>query len=150
MPQSLCNILGHFVFSVKHRDLRITAEIQEQLYPYVGGILRNLGCHVIKIGGVEDHIHILCALSRTVSIADTMKKVKGNSSKWVNEQWPSKDPFRWQEGYGALPVGQGDVEGLVRYIDGQEAHHKKVSFQDEFRELMRIAGIEIDERYVWD
>jgi len=150
MPQSLSNLIAHLVFSTYHRDLLLTPEIRAELFPYLTGILRNHGCHAIQIGGVQDHVHMLFAISRTVTAADIVKAIKGSSSSWINERWPNGRRFSWQSGYGIFSVGQRDIEIEIRYIQNQEEHHRKVSFQDEYRELMRIAGIEIDERYVWD
>jgi REP element-mobilizing transposase RayT len=99
---------------------------------------------------VEDHVHILFALSRTECLADIVGKVKGSSSVWIKEQWPRQKDFAWQAGYGALSVGQGEVEVVVHYIQNQEEHHRKLTFQEEYRMWMRLAGIELDERYVWD
>jgi putative transposase len=150
MPQSLSNVLTHLVFSTSHRDPRLTAEIRAELFPYFTGILRNHGCRVLQIGGAVDHVHTLFALSRTVTIADVVKNVKGSSSSWIEERWRPRGGFSWQSGYGIFSVGQSEVQTCIRYIQNQEEHHRKVSFQDELRELMQLAGIEIDERYVWD
>ncbi len=150
MPQSLSNLLTHLVFSTSHRNPKLTPEVREQLFPYFTGTLRNLGCPLIQVGGVEDHVHILFALSRTECLANVVGKVKGSSPVWIKEQWPNQKDFAWQAGYGALSVGQNEVDVVVRYIQNQEEHHRKLSFQEEYRMWMRLAGIEVDERYVWD
>ena len=147
MPQSLSNVLVHLVFSTKHRHPRITQEIRRELYPYLTAVLKNHDCPVLQVGGVEDHVHALFQLSRKMSIADVVEKVKTSSSKWAK----SKDSeFAWQAGYGAFSVSPSEPDGVIRYIQGQEVHHRLVSFQDEYRELLRLAGMMLDERYAWD
>lgn len=150
MPQSLSNLLTHLVFSTSRRNPKLTPEVRDKLFPYLTGILRNLGCPLIQVGGVDDHVHILFALSRTECLADVVGRVKGNSSTWIKEQWHAQKEFAWQAGYGALSVGQGEVGTVVRYIQNQGEHHRKLTFQEEFRTWMRLAGIEVDERYAWD
>jgi REP element-mobilizing transposase RayT len=114
----------------------------------MGGVLRNIECPVLQIGGVEDHVHILLRLSRAVSLGQLVEKTKTSTSKWIKTKGPTG--FAWQAGYGAFSVGQGESDGVVRYIQGQEERHRTVSFQDELRMLLTEAGLEFDERYVWD
>jgi REP element-mobilizing transposase RayT len=148
MPQSLDNVLVHLVFSTKNRTAWLTPAIREELAPYLVGVLRNHGCRPLQVNGVEDHVHLLFALARTKSIAQIVEEVKTGSSKWVKTKGvPS---FAWQVGYGVFSVSPEDADAAIAYVREQESHHKKVSFMDEFRALMREAGIEIDERYVWD
>lgn len=148
MPQSLANIVVHVVFSTKHRDPVLTPPIREELYPYLIGTLKNLKCQPLQVGGVEDHVHLLFGLSRTLAVAEVVEKAKTGSSKWLKTKGPSD--FAWQAGYGAFSVGAAEVEGIVAYVRGQEAHHAKTTFQDEYRALLLEAGIEFDERYMWD
>lgn len=149
MPQSLSNVLVHLVFSTKHRDRALNPEVREELFPYFIGALRNNGCPSIQVGGVEDHVHLLFQQSRTITIAQVVQEVKTSSSKWMKDRW-SLPGFAWQAGYGAFSVSPGDVEAAVAYIRNQEQHHRKLSFQDEYRELLRLAGVPCDERYMWD
>lgn len=121
-----------------------------ELFPYFTGVLKNNGCPVIQVGGVEDHAHLLFNLSRTMTVAQAVEKVKVSSAKWMKEKWPEMAGFAWQGGYGAFSVGTRDVELVVQYIQGQEGHHRKFSFQDEFRKLCEEYGVALDERYVWD
>jgi hypothetical protein len=100
--------------------------------------------------GVEDHVHLLCALPRTCSAADMVKEVKRSSSLWLKAKSPDLADFAWQNGYGIFSIGFSQIESVRDYIDGQEEHHRKVSFQDEFCQLLRRYEIEFDERYVWD
>lgn len=138
------------MFSTKHRTPWITHDIREQLHPYLGGTLEQNGCTPIRNGGVEDHVHLLFGLSRTVSIAQVVEHLKTSSSKWVKSVSPTCKDFAWQSGYGALSVSESHAASCVQYIEQQAEHHKKLTFQEEYRELMKIAGIQIDERYVWD
>lgn len=148
MPQSLSNILVHLVFSTKARDPLLTPAIGEELFPYVTTVMKNLGCPVLQVGGVEDHVHILFRLSRTLAMAEVVEKVKSSSSRWLKTK--GLPGFAWQAGYGAVSLAEDGAAECIRYIQNQEEHHRKVSFQEEYRELLRISGIEIDERYVWD
>jgi hypothetical protein len=120
------------------------------LFPYLGGILRNLNSPPIQIGGHDDHVHILFGLSRTLSIAQTVEKVKTASSVWVKEQFPDRKIFSWQAGYASLSVDSWNYDGVVEYILKQKEHHKKVSFADEYRRMLELSGVEYDERYMWD
>jgi REP element-mobilizing transposase RayT len=151
MPQSLARVVLHIVFSTKNRvPFLKDTETRTRLHAYMAGILQDIGCDPILIGGVEDHVHILCNLSRTMTIASLVEEAKKNPSKWMKEQSPAYADFYWQGGYGAFSVSQSNVEQVRLYIANQEEHHHKVSFQDEFRALCRKHGVEIDERYVWD
>ena len=151
MPQSLARVVLHVVFSTKNRVLVLNdAELRARLHSYMAGVLQNIGCEPILIGGVEDHVHILCNLSRTVTIAGLVEEAKKSPSKWMKEQGPAYGYFYWQGGYGAFSVSQSNVEQVRAYVAGREEHHRQVSFQDEFRALCRKHGVEMDERYVWD
>lgn len=138
------------VFSTKNRHPYLTAEVCKDLYPYLGGILRELGCPLLKAGGMEDHVHLLFPLSRSVSLSQVVEKIKTGSSKWMKTQGGPFSGFSWQAGYGAFGVGPSEKHRVIQYIEGQEQHHRGVSFQDELRQLIREAGMECDERYLWD
>ncbi len=151
VPQSLAKILVHTVFSTKDRRPFLRDKpLRDELHRYVGGILTNLECQPIIVGGVEDHVHLLCALSRTCDAAAMVKEVKRGSSLWLKTKSPDLADFAWQNGYGIFSIGFSQIESVREYIAGQEEHHRKVSFQDEFRQLLRRYEIEFDERYVWD
>jgi putative transposase len=113
-------------------------------------MFREQDCETLIVNGVEDHVHSLFALSRTNSIADVVKEIKRTSSAWAKELSPTLAKFQWQAGYGAFSVSQSDLAEVIRYIENQEEHHKRVTFQDEYRALLKAYGIEYDERYVWD
>ena len=151
MAQSLAKILLHTVFSTKDRRPFLRDEpLREELHRYLGGILTHLDCQPLIIGGVEDHVHLLFALSRTATVADVVKELKRGSSVWLKTKSPALADFAWQNGYGVFSIGQSQVEAARAYVAGQAEHHRKISFQDELRELLRRYEIEFDERYVWD
>ncbi len=140
----------HLVFGTKDRAPFLAAEIRGELLAYATGTLKNIGCPVVQIGGTADHVHVLFDISRTLSLSQVVEKVKTSSSKWIKGKGERYVRFAWQAGYGAFSVGPAVVAAVVRYIRGQEEHHRSNTFQDEFRRLCREAGVELDERYVWD
>jgi putative transposase len=151
MPQSLAKIILHTVFSTKdRRPLLRDKLLREELFQYIGGILMNHDCQPLVIGGVEDHVHILSTLSRTLTAADMVKEAKRGSSLWLKAKQPDLKDFAWQNGYGIFSTGFSQVGIVKDYIAGQEEHHRKVSFQDEFRGFLKRYDVEYDERYVWD
>ncbi len=151
MPQSLAKILVHAVFSTKDRRPWLRAKpVREELHRYLGGILAHLECQPIIVGGVEDHVHLLCALSRTCAAAAMVKEVKRGSSLWLKTKDRDLSDFAWQNGYGIFSIGFSQMRAVQEYIAGQEEHHRKISFQDEFRQLLRRYEIAFEERYAWD
>ena len=151
MPQSLAKILVHSVFSTKDRRPFLRDHLlRQELHKYLGGILAQLECQPIIVGGVEDHVHLLCALSRTCKPAAMIKEAKRASSLWLKTKSPELQSFAWQNGYGIFSVGFSQIDSVRKYIAGQEEHHRKTSFQDEFRQLLSRYEITFDERYVWD
>jgi REP element-mobilizing transposase RayT len=150
MPQSLAQVIIHIVFSTKNRAPLITGAIEPELYSYLGGICNNQKCPVILINGVSDHIHILCGMSRTLTIADLLEEIKTHSSKWIKTKSPDLSKFSWQNGYGVFSVDWRNTDKVKAYISAQKEHHAKVTFQDEYRQILREYGVQFDERYVWD
>ncbi len=140
----------HCVFSTKQRRPLITPGLRERLYQYIGGIARENKIILIAAGGVEDHVHILIALPRTMSISKAMQLIKGGSSKWIHDTFPEHRLFEWQEGYGAFSVSLSNQEKVVSYINNQPEHHKKQDFQAEFIAFLKAHEIEYDERYIFD
>ncbi|MFO0822716.1 MAG: IS200/IS605 family transposase [Gemmataceae bacterium] len=151
MPQSLAQIYLHVVFSTKHRvpNLR-NRSLREQTHAYLTGTCRHLDSPSIAVGGVEDHVHILCRLAKTLCASDLVRELKRESSKWLKEQGEELGTFYWQNGYGAFSISPGHVERLTQYIANQEEHHHTETFQDEFRRLLNLYEIPFDENYVWD
>jgi len=121
-----------------------------KMHRYLGGILNHLECQPLIVGGVEDHVHALSTLSRTVPIAEMVKEMKRGSSIWLKARAPHLADFEWQAGYAAFSIGQSQVDDVCAYIARQEEHHHKISFQDEVRALLKRYKVEFDERYVWD
>ena len=151
MPQSHANVLLHVVFSTKNRHPYLrAAEHRDVMTDYLVGTLRNIKCPSLQIGVVEDHVHILCNLHRTVTIAKLVEEVKTSSSKRIKQEGRRLRDFHWQNGYGAFSVSQSKVEPAKQYIANQEEHHRRKSFQEEYRMLLERHGIEYDERYMWD
>jgi REP element-mobilizing transposase RayT len=151
MPQSLSKILVHTVFSTKERRPYLrNLNVRRELHCYLGGILSHLECPPILVGGTEDHVHVLSSLGRTCAPAAMVKELKRGSSLWIKTQEASLSDFAWQNGYGMFSIGFSQGETVRAYIAGQEQHHQKTTFQDEFRKLLQRYEIEYDERYVWD
>ena len=151
MPQSLSRIYLHIVFSTKNRErLFHDRELRNALHSYIGATMKNLDCVPVEVGGVDDHVHILCLFPRTQSVADVVKETKRVSTLWLQEQAAEWKGFHWQSGYGVFSVSQSNVDGVIDYIRKQEEHHRKVTFQDEYRAFLRKHSVEFDERYVWD
>jgi REP element-mobilizing transposase RayT len=151
MPQSLAQIYLHIVYSTKDRCPFLTDPVlRGQLHGYLVGTCQNLDCPPLQIGGVEDHVHVLCRLGRSISVADLVCALKLEASKWIKERSVDLADFHWQAGYGAFSISPAHVDGLKHYIVNQEEHHRQESYSDEFRRLCRLYGLEIDERYVWD
>jgi REP element-mobilizing transposase RayT len=150
MPQSLARLPVHLVFSTKHRERLITESVRDPLHAYMAGVLQNLGCPPVLINSVEDHVHVLFELSRTVAVSHAVEEVKKASSKWIKTQGDEFVRFAWQAGYGAFAVSESNVAGVRDYIADQRAHHRQKSFQEEYRLFLERHGIPFDERYVWD
>lgn len=147
MPQSLVKILVHVVWSTKDRVRLIPAEMEPKMYGYISGIITNNGGKMLTAGGDGDHIHILISIGKC-DLTKLIGTIKRETSKWMKENGVRK--FYWQRGYGAFSVGQSQVEAVSNYIRDQKEHHKRQTFQDEFRSLCRRYEVEIDERYCWD
>ena len=150
MPQSLAQIYLHVVFSTKNRTPYLRdADFRRQLHAYLAGICKNLDCPSLVIGGVEDHVHVLSRFGRGITVSDFVRELKRPSSGWVKAENQDLSDFAWQDGYGAFSVSPSHVEKVRGYIARQEDHHRTESFQDEMRRLLRIYGVEFDERYIW-
>lgn len=150
MSQSLSNMLLHIIYSTKHRESLIHKIIAPELYAYIVTISASLGSYVRKIGGIEDHLHILTSLPRTLSVSELLEEQKKNSSKWIKSKGSEYKDFSWQKGYGVFSVSESQSVAVSKYIEQQQEHHKKQSFQDEYRSFLKLNNIPFDERYVWD
>src|SRR5258706_16262831 len=150
MAQSLSSILIHLVFSTKNRETFITPAIETELHPYIAKIFRELKSPSLAINGTSDHLHILFSLGRVIKVADLVEEVKTGSSKWIKTKGREFRNFHWQKAYGAFSIGQSNVMAFKKYILGQKQHHRRNTFQDEYRNLLQAYEIDYDERYVWD
>lgn len=150
MAQSLSSILIHLVFSTKDREPFITTEIEPELHAYMATIFQGCKSPSLLVGGTRDHIHALFVLSRTWTLADVVEEVKTNSSKWIKSKGQAYRQFHWQSGYGAFSIGQSQAQRVKAYITNQKEHHRRRTFQDELRALLKKYAVEYDKRYVWD
>ena len=152
MPQSLAQIYVHIVYSTKERKPWLRDDgLRGELCAYMATILHdNVDSPALLINGVEDHVHALIRLSRKFPVMKVIQESKVETSKWLKRQATVPSNFAWQAGYGAFSVSASKVEEVESYIRNQREHHRRMSFQDEFRELCRRHGLELDERYVWD
>ena len=150
MASTLTNLLYHMVFSTKNRAPLIVPELKDRLYSYIGGIVRGEGGALIEAGGIADHVHLVTRLKSEPSVATMLKTIKAKSSKWLNEKGLLRGRFSWQTGYGAFTVSASQLPHVVRYVHGQEEHHRVRSFKEEFVALLKKHGVEYDERYLWD
>lgn len=148
MANTYTQIHIHAVFAVQNRLSLIHKEWQDELYKYMTGIITNNGHKLLQIGGMPDHVHILFGMRPTQSLSDLMQDIKGNSSLFINQKHFVMGKFSWQEGYGAFSYGKSQIDTIVKYIQQQEHHHKKRNFAEEYLELLKLFGIEFDERYI--
>jgi len=148
MPSTYANLLYHIIFSTKHREPLVVDAWKEELYRYMGGIIRSKGGISLEIGGMPDHVHILAKLKPAISVADMLKLIKANSSKWINDEKVLGKGFAWQVGYAAFSVSESQVEAVRRYIRNQEEHHRKQSFQEELIALLQRHGVEYNLQYL--
>jgi REP element-mobilizing transposase RayT len=140
----------HLIFSTKYRRKTIRLEFREQLYQYIGGLIREKDGVLLEIGGVEDHVHIMAGVPPTISVSDMLRFIKSNSSGWINNTINPKEKFAWQPGFGAFTVSHSQKPSVRSYIQTQEQHHQKKSFKDEFKQILAAHGIEYDAKFVFD
>lgn len=138
---SFTSCLMHVIFATRERLPFLRPELRQRLWPYLGGIARENRMKALCVGGVEDHVHVLISIPAVLSTAKAVQVLKGNSSKWIHETFPTLRDFGWQEGYGAFSIGQSGIEGTVRYIEGQEEHHRTRSFREELEAILQKHGI---------
>ncbi len=140
-------ILYHLIFRTKNSQKVLNLEHSEDLYKYIGGIIKNKKCFLYRINGMEDHIHILSDLHPSIALADYMRDIKTATSIWMKDSGNFPGFIGWAEGYAALTYTQRDKEMIINYIKKQREHHKSNTFEEEYRKLLKEFGIEIDERY---
>jgi REP element-mobilizing transposase RayT len=147
---SFTQLTYHIVFATKYRHPSISANIRERLYEYIGGTIRSKKGSLIEIGGVADHVHLLTHFSASIAVADAVRDIKANSSRWINEQSETKRSFEWQKGYGAFTVSYSRIPKIRGYIQKQEEHHKTVTFQDEYTDFLKRHNIEFRPEYLFE
>src|SRR5438045_6765612 len=150
MSRTYANLLTHLVFSTRDREPFIVTNLKGELYAYLGGLTRELKGKAYGINGTEDHVHMLVSLPPVVSTSDALRFLKSNSSGWIHDRWPRRRAFAWQLGYGAFSVSKSSVSQVIKYIDNQESHHRRLTFKEEFVDFLIKHGIEYDGRYLWD
>jgi len=150
MPQSLACLHTHIIFSTKERAESLPPALQGELHAYMATVIQNMGCYPVIINSMPDHIHILAGLGRTSSVSDVVKDIKTASSRWIKARDSRSHAFAWQSGYATFAVSASNVDKVRDYIANQAEHHKKLSFQEEYRAFLQRHRVAFDERYVWD
>jgi REP element-mobilizing transposase RayT len=149
MANSYGSLFYHIIFSTKNRVRHIHPDIENRVWSYLGGIARKHSMTAIEIGGIEDHVHALVLAPNRFSPADIAQFLKGDSSKWIHNEFTDLRDFGWQDGYAPFTVSKSIVPDVVHYIKDQRKHHHKKTFQEEYIEFLEKHGVEYDERYLW-
>jgi len=150
MGQSLVQNYIHIVFSTKYRQHLIHPPYEEELHQYLAGICKELDCPALRVGGYTDHVHVLCKLSKNIALFLLVKELKMSSSKWMKTRHETLSNFYWQNGYGAFSVNPSEVDRVITYIQNQHEHHRRKTFQEEYKAFLIKYRVDFDERYVWD
>jgi REP element-mobilizing transposase RayT len=148
MAHTYTKLLYHIVFSTKERQRLLDATWRERMFEFMGGTLRGLECQSLGIGGVEDHVHVFCAVAPKFAVSDIVQKLKSHSSGWINKSGRVTGRFEWQVGYGAFSVSESNLEKVRKYVLEQERHHKHMTFEDEIRRLLKLHNVEFEEQYL--
>ena len=149
VPQSFCNLIYHIVFSTKDWRPWLDDAIRGRVHEYLGGAVRGEGGMALAINGTPDHVHILARLRQDKAVSDVVRDLKSNASGWIHKTFPNHADFAWQSGYGAFTVSQSQLEKARAYIANQEAHHKKLTFKEEYEALLKAHGIDFKEEFLW-
>jgi putative transposase len=149
MANTYTSLHYHVLFSTKNREPWLVPSIEQRIWEFIGGIARAHRMTALQVGGVEDHIHALVTAPPTIAAFQIAQFLKGDSSKWIHEEFSTLRNFGWQDGYGAFTVSKSNIPKVIKYIQNQREHHRKKTFQEEYLEFLRENGIEYDERYLW-
>ena len=149
MANTYTSLHYHFTFSTKNRKPWIAPEIENRVWAYLGGIARHHKMTALQVGGIEDHVHALVMAPPKFSPSEITQYLKGESSKWIHEEFPKLRRFEWQDGYGGFTVSKSQIPDVITYIQNQPEHHRKKTFQQEYLELLKKHDVDYDERYVW-
>jgi REP element-mobilizing transposase RayT len=150
MANTYTSLHYHLVFSTKNRERWLTPDIEGRAWAYLGGIAKENKMHPIRIGGIEDHVHLLLGAPPVLAPSKIAQLIKGGSSAWLHDTFPNMRAFAWQDGYGAFAVSKSSIPDVVAYIRNQREHHRSISFQDEYLALLQKHEIQYDARYLWD
>ena len=150
MANTYSQMYVQVVIVVKFREALIQKTWKEELYKYITGIVTNKGQKMLRINGVENHIHMLLNVQPNIALSDLMRDVKANSTKWINDQGFCKHVFRWQEGFGAFTYSISQIDKVIKYIDNQEQHHKTKTFKSEYLSLLNNFEVDYKEEYLFD
>jgi putative transposase len=150
MANTYTSLHYHIVFSTKNRHPLIAPKIEERIWKYLGGIARENDMTADMVGGVEDHVHVVVGIPPKLALSKAVQLLKGGSSKWIHDTFPALAKFAWQDGYSAFTVSKSNLTTVIQYVARQREHHRKRTFQDEYRALLERHGIEFDERYLWE
>ena len=150
MGSSLVKVDVHLVFHVKNNKLLMKEEDLPRIFEYVGGIIRNIGAIPIEIGGIDNHIHILTSIPKSTTIADFVRTIKSNSSRWIKTIDTYYETFAWQDGYAMFSVGYNALETVVKYIKNQKRHHTEQSYKTEYTSILDKHNVQYDEKYIFD
>jgi REP element-mobilizing transposase RayT len=149
MANTYTSLHYHVIFSTKNRERWLVPEIEQRVWEYIGGIARAHRMTALQVGGIEDHIHALVTAPPTIAPFQIAQFLKGDSSKWIHEEFSALRNFGWQDGYGAFTVSKSNIPMVIQYIQNQREHHRKKTFQEEYLEFLHANSIEYDERYLW-
>lgn len=150
MPQSLSKIYLHIVFHIKTTGPQIDEAHLERVHSYIGQLVNSTGCSVIRVGGIGDHVHVLCLLSRNETVSHLVEEIKRNSSRWIKTLGQEYECFAWQGGYAVFSVSESLINKTIEYVINQKEHHKKLSFKEEYIQFLKLYNIDYDERYVFE
>ena len=150
MPQSLSKIYLHIVFHIKTTSPQIDEAHLERVHSYIGQLVNSTGCSVIRVGGIGDHVHVLCLLSRNETVSHLVEEIKRNSSRWIKTLGQEYECFAWQGGYAVFSVSESLINKTIEYVIKQKEHHKKLSFNEEYIQFLKLYNIDYDERYVFE
>ena len=149
MANTYTRLLYHCVWSTKNRDSLIREDIESKIWAYLAGIAQKNNMHALRIGGIENHVHLLIEIPKTLAIAEAIQRLKGGSSSWINDEKLTSTHFNWQDGYSAFTVSPSAIPDVVKYIANQREHHRHKTFEEEYRSFLEKHGVEFDERYAF-
>ena len=149
MSQSLSQIYLHIIFHVKTTSPKIKDEHLGRVHSYIGQLVNATGSRALRVGGVEDHVHVVCTLSRDGMVSHLVEEVKRNSSRWIKSLDAHYTQFAWQGGYAAYSISQSVLDMTIKYVDNQREHHKKLSYRDEYIQFLKLYKVEYDEKYIF-